>query len=140
MTDQQNTNQGGGQQDDPQGSGQGQGSSAVVISEEVKSKFPELTAQIIASESMDDEEREYWIQILPIMTDEQVQKLRDILSREQAELAKIDEEYAEKAESLNSKHVNEWNAFASKQKREELQDAEQESRSQENPESLLSQL
>ena len=52
------------------------------IPQAVKDDYPELIPLIIQTESMDDEEREYWFQILPIMTDEQVEKLREILVNE----------------------------------------------------------
>jgi hypothetical protein len=35
----------------------------VIIPEEVKEKYPELIPQIMASESMDDEERNYWFSV-----------------------------------------------------------------------------
>ncbi len=48
----------------------------------VQEKYPNLVPLILETESMDDEEREYWFQILPIMTPEQVEKFREILISE----------------------------------------------------------
>jgi hypothetical protein len=73
---------------------------------------------------MDDEEREYWFQILPIMTDDQVEKLREILINEKQQLAKLDAEYETELEKINEKHLNEWEAFEYEQEREELQKKE----------------
>ena len=42
---------------------------------------------------MNDEERQYWINILPIMTPEQIQNLREILENERKQLAAIDAKY-----------------------------------------------
>ncbi|MDO8649311.1 MAG: hypothetical protein Q7R81_06035 [Candidatus Peregrinibacteria bacterium] len=77
-----------------------QGGSSVVISEELKQKHPDLIALIVASESMNDEERQYWVNILPIMTPEQLQNLRDILDNEKKQLAAIDEKYSKEIERI----------------------------------------
>lgn len=60
----------------------------------VAAKFGDLIELIKASESMNDEERRYWINILPIMTPEQIGNLREILQNEKEQLAAIDEKYA----------------------------------------------
>ena len=67
----------------------------LVISPEVQAKFGELIGFIKASESMNDEERQYWINILPIMTPEQIKNLEEILSNERQQLAAIDAKYAQ---------------------------------------------
>jgi len=86
----------------------------IVIPDEVKEKFPDLIPQILQSKSMDDEERNYWFSVLPIMTDEQVNELRDILKSEQdrekkeqkiadVDTKKIDEEKRKKREERQKK-------------------------------------
>jgi len=57
----------------------------VQVSAEVQEKFPELVPMVLESKSMDDEEREYWLSMLPVMTPDQVDELRDILDSEQKE-------------------------------------------------------
>jgi len=64
------------------------------ISDETRSSFPELIDMIIGSESMNNEERQYWINILPIMTPEQIKSLLDILNNEKVQLDAIDKKYA----------------------------------------------
>lgn len=61
--------------------------SKVSVPEELKRKHVELVKLIRDSESMRDEERQYWINSLPGMTAEQVQNLLDILENEQRQLA-----------------------------------------------------
>ena len=73
------------------------GKPAVVIPDEVKEKYPELIPQILASQSMDDEERNYWFSVLPIMTEDQVAELRDILDTEKKRLAALDKKPGEAA-------------------------------------------
>lgn len=58
--------------------------------------YTDLIELINGSESMNDEERQYWIQILPIMTPPQVQNLREILQNEKKQLADIDRKYSSK--------------------------------------------
>ncbi len=54
---------------------------------------------------MNDEERQYWINILPIMTPEQIQNLRDILENERKQLAAIDSKYQTEIEKLGQAEV-----------------------------------
>ncbi len=66
----------------------------IIVPADVRAKFGELVDLIVTSESMNDDERRYWIDILPVMNDDQVSKLRDILARERDQLAAIDAKYA----------------------------------------------
>lgn len=75
------------------------------IPEAIQKKYPDLEALITTTESMTAEEREYWFQIMPIMTDEQIEKLRSILIHEKEQLAKLDTEYEAELVKLNEKHL-----------------------------------
>ena len=75
--------------------------SSLVIPDELKAQHPDLIELIIHSESMNTEERQYWINILPIMTPEQLQNLQDILTNERSQLAAIDAKYAKDVSSLS---------------------------------------
>ena len=72
---------------------------------DLQQKFGDLIALIKKSESMNDEERQYWINILPIMTPEQIQNLRDILENERKQLAAIDQKYQTEIEKLGDAEV-----------------------------------
>ncbi len=76
------------------------------------------------TESMSNEEREYWFQILPIMTADQVTRLKNILQEEANQLAKLDSQYQDELTKLNKKHVEEWDMFQKKQDREALREKE----------------
>lgn len=65
-----------------------------MIPPETQEKFGSIIELIKASESMNMEERQYWINILPIMTSEQMKSLTDILQSEKDQLAAIDKKYA----------------------------------------------
>lgn len=97
----------------------------------VQQKFPDLIPLIIQTESMNESERDYWYQILPIMTEEQIRKFRGILVNERNQLQKLDQEYDNKMKQLNEKHIQEWDSFAAKKKRDALH---QQERAQEEEE------
>ena len=65
------------------------------IPADVQEKFGPIIALIKSSESMNDEERQYWINILPIMTPDQMKSLEDILVNEKTQLAAIDQKYSQ---------------------------------------------
>lgn len=105
------------QQDDPR-------LSKYKIPQVVKDKYPDLVILIIETKSMNDQERDYWFQILPIMTDQQVERLRNILTTEKQQLATLDKEYETEMNKLNQKDMHAWNSFEAKEKREEIQKEE----------------
>lgn len=51
---------------------------------------------------MNNEERQYWINILPIMTQEQIKNLEEILASEKKQLAAIDKKYSADSPSAPS--------------------------------------
>lgn len=67
----------------------------LTIPPDTQAKFGKFVDLIKGSESMNDEERQYWINILPIMTPEQLKNLEEILVTEKEQLAAIDQKYAE---------------------------------------------
>lgn len=74
--------------------------STLVIPPEVQEKFGPLLVLIQDSESMNNEERQYWINILPIMTPEQLKNLEDILTSEKQQLAAIDAKYSKEGSAV----------------------------------------
>lgn len=115
---------------------------AYVIPQVVLDKYPELVDLIKKTESMSDDERNYWFQILPIMTDEQVNRLKTILNEEAQQLSKLDDQYQDELAKLNKKHLEEWNQFEHKQQNVELKKAEEAEKAKEAQvqEELLKQL
>lgn len=77
----------------------------LVIPEETKQKYPQLIELILHSESMNDEERQYWVNILPIMTEDQTENLRSILSNEKEQLAAIDKKYSKQIEQMGQEEM-----------------------------------
>jgi hypothetical protein len=113
-----------------------------IIPKLVREVFPDLVKLIFETESMDADEREYWLQILPIMTEDQIKKFRDILVNEKEQLTKLDKEYEEEMSGLEKQHKTQINQEEVKQKREELRAKESAAEKEENQaeEDLLKQL
>ncbi|MBU1151912.1 hypothetical protein KJ632_03755 [Patescibacteria group bacterium] len=108
----------------------------------VRDEFPDLVKLIFETESMNEEEREYWLQIMPIMAKEQILKFREILINEKDELTKLDQEYEQEMTKINAKKNVELNEEELKAKLEYLKNSETEHEQAENEEeaNLLDQL
>ena len=96
----------------------------ITVSDELKKRFPGLIDLILASESMNNEERQYWINIIPIMTPEQIKDLTGILENERTQLKAIDEKYAKEMETVGSAEKISRMQEDRKQRREQLRSAE----------------
>lgn len=90
----------------------------------VREKFPDLIKLIYETESMNEEEREYWLQIMPIMSEEQIVKFRDILVNERDQLAKLDKEYNNEMGKINKAPVPELNEAKRKEEIGKIKEAE----------------
>lgn len=125
----QNPPQPPAQQNPPQPPAQQGG---LTVPPEVQQKFGDLIALIRGSESMNDEERQYWINILPIMTPEQIQNLRDILDNEKKQLAAIDAKYQTELDRLGDKEAIRQTEEERKARREKRSSAEATHKQQED--------
>lgn len=94
------------------------------IPEETKQKFPELIDYIQKSQSMDQEERQYWIDALPIMTEEQIDNLRGILKNEQEQIEKTKKEQAKNVQGIAKKYTVEFDDFKYREKKRLIKEAE----------------
>lgn len=52
------------------------------VPDEIQAEYSELVKLVLNTESMDNEEKQYWFDILPSMTDDQVDRLFNILDTE----------------------------------------------------------
>jgi hypothetical protein len=101
---------------------------------ETAAKFGPLIDLIKGSESMNDEERQYWINILPVMTPDQVKNLQDILDNEKKQLAAIDEKYAKEMQKIEQSETARASEEERRKKRENRQSAEQTNKTTEEVE------
>ncbi len=113
-----------------------QATSTLHIPADTATKFGSIIELLKSSESMNDEERQYWINILPVMNEEQIQNLRDILESEKKQLADIDKKYSENAmvKEVASIEVTESKIKAKKEERskKEQQEAVHEEKAEED--------
>jgi hypothetical protein len=75
---------------------------------------------ILATESMDDDERQYWFDIMPSMTDSQIDRLFNILDTEKKKLEELEIKYQEEIKDLNEKHLIEWQDFQMKDSKKKI--------------------
>lgn len=95
------------------------------ILDEVYAKFPELISLILGSESINEsDQKQYWFDMLPSMTDHQVDRLFNILMTEKQEIERLDLAFQEDIKKLNEKHLIEWQQLQSQRAKEKI--AEQE--------------
>jgi hypothetical protein len=96
------------------------GNTTFTLLDEMQTQYPRLIELVLATESMDDTERQYWFDILPSMNTDQVQRLTDILETERRKLDELEKKYQTEIETLNQKHMTEWEGAELKKKKEEI--------------------
>jgi hypothetical protein len=114
-----------------------------VIPEDFLAKMPDLVQLVLESKSLDkSDEKQSWFNLLPLMNDEQIAKLRDILTREKQKLAEIEQKYAQKKEEMSQKFVQKFEDGAYQKKIEQVRSQEQQHRDKEHEEAddLLNQI
>jgi len=79
---------------------------AFTIPIEFIEKMPGLVVLLLNSRSMSEaSEKQSWFNLLPLMTDEQITKLNDILTREKQKLEEIEKKYEEKKIEIKKKYL-----------------------------------
>lgn len=94
------------------------------ISDEILAQYNELINLVLETESMDDDERQYWFDIMPSMSAEQIDRLYNILDTERKKLEALEEKYQNEIKGLNEKHLIEWQEFQMKDSKKKIKDAE----------------
>lgn len=113
------------------------------ITDELQAKYPELLDLILATESMDDDERQYWFDIMPSMTDAQIDRLFDILETERRKLQELEVKYQKEIKALNEKHLIEWQEVQmkeAKKKAQAIKAADEKDSKKEDPDEILAML
>lgn len=100
----------------------------------------DLVVLILTSRSLDKpEEKQSWFNLMPMMSEEQIAKLNDILTREHQKLEEIEKKYEEKKVEIKKKYLLRWQNMGYIKKISDLQTKEAETRQGdvEEAESLL---
>lgn len=109
------------------------------LNDEIQAKYTELVKLVLATESMDDEERQYWFDIMPSMNDSQIDRLFNILETERKKLEELELKYQEEIKSLNEKHLIEWQEFQSRDAKRKVAEAQAQEQ-EEDPDEVLKML
>lgn len=103
----------------------------------------DLVVLVLESKSISDpKEKQSWFDLYSLMNQEQIDKLRDILTREKQKLAEIEAKYQAKQEEIKKKYEETYASGAYQQKQDEVRKSEQATRQQEEVEAdaLLDQI
>lgn len=105
------------------------------ISDGFLEKEFDLVILVLQSRSLaKDEEKQSWFNLVPIMNEEQVNKLRDILVRERDKIAEIELKYERKKEEIQEKYQARFNAVEYQNNMSNMQNHEESIREQEKEE------
>lgn len=92
----------------------------------------DLVVLVLESKSISEpKEKQSWFDLYSLMNQEQIDKLRDILTREKEKLAEIEAKYQAKQEEIKRKYEETYASGAYQQQQEKIRDTETVSREQE---------
>ena len=77
-----------------------------IVPDQFIEKKPALVALLLQSRSIEKaEEKQSWFNLLPLMNDDQIAKLEDILTREKTKMEEIESKYEEKKIEIKKKYL-----------------------------------
>ncbi len=84
-----------------------------------------LVSMLLQSRSIEKpDEKQSWFNLLPMMNDEQIAKLEDILAREKQKLEEIEKKYEEKKIEIKKKYLVKRQEMGYAKKVEDIREAE----------------
>jgi len=105
------------------------------IPEEFLETDADLIVLVLKSKALEtDEDKQNWFNLFPLMTEEQIYKLKDILLKEKEKLEEIDKKYEEKKRDIRQKYLLRWQKLWYVDKVKEIQEKEQQMKSKEEQE------
>lgn len=113
------------------------------IPDEFLSTIPDIIVLVLNSKSMDNpEEKQSWFNLLPMMNQEQIDKLKDILTREKQKLIEIEQKYDQKKEELKTKYTQKREDMVYTKRMEEIkkEEAKHEEIEDKQADNLLTQI
>lgn len=82
----------------------------------------DLVVLVLQSRSLSkDEEKQSWFNLVPLMNGEQIEKLRDILTRERDKINEIEEKYERKKVEIKEKYQARFDAVAYQKRMDNMQ-------------------
>lgn len=113
------------------------------IPDEMLEENSDLVVLVLESKSISEQkEKQSWFDLYPLMNQDQINKLREILTKEKEKLAEIESRYQAKQEEIRKKYEETYASGAYQQQQEKIRESELASRQQEEIEAdaLLNQL
>ena len=105
------------------------------ISEESLYDMSDIVIMILKSKSIDTkEEKQNWLNLLPLMNSAQLDKLKDILNREKEKLEEIEKKYEKKKVDIKRKYLLKWQQLWYIKKVSEIKEKEEALKSEEDKE------
>ena len=87
----------------------------------------DLVVLVLWSKSINEpKEKQSWFDLYSLMNQEQIDKLRDILTREKEKLAEIEAKYQAKQEEIKRKYEETYASGAYQQQQDKVRDSEKE--------------
>ena len=103
----------------------------------------DLVVLVLESKSISEsKEKQSWFDLYSLMNQEQIDKLRDILTREKQKLAEIEAKYQAKQDEIRKKYEETYASGAYQQQQDKIRESELSTRQQEEVEAdaLLDQI
>ncbi len=92
----------------------------------------ELVVLVLESKSLaQPEEKQNWFDLMEMMNPEQVEKLRDILTREKQKIAEIEAKYEAKKKEIKAKYQTRFDMYTQNARMQKIKATEQSQRAQE---------
>jgi len=105
------------------------------IPEEFLEIDSELIILILKSKALEtDEDKQNWFNLLPLMTEEQIDKFKEILLKERKKLDEIEEKYNNKKREIRQKYLLRWQKMWYIEKVKEIQKKEEQLKSKDEQE------
>ncbi len=114
-----------------------------MIPDDMLQTNPDLVVLVLESKSISEQkEKQSWFDLYPLMNQDQIDKLRDILTREKQKLAEIEARYQAKQEEIKKKYEQTYASWAYQQQQDRIRSSEIATRQQEEVEAdaLLNQI
>lgn len=113
------------------------------IPEDMLQNNTDLVVLVLESKSISEpKEKQSWFDLYSLMNQDQIDKLRDILTREKQKLAEIEAKYQAKQDEIRRKYEETYASGAYQQQQSKIRDEEKTSHQQEEVEAdaLLEQI
>jgi len=113
------------------------------ISDNFLETMSDIIVLVLNSKSLDSQqEKQSWFDLLPLMTQDQIDKLRDILTREKQKLEEIEKKYEQKKDDVINNYVQNFdeNAYQNRIVKLQQEEAIHEEKEDQEADALLNNL